>query len=162
MKNRANEFIKKMQQRGLTIVLAESVTCGLAAHKLSSYRGVSDVLKGSVVCYVPEAKKKLLGVKQSVMDKYTCESAEVTREMASLLPNLLKADIYAAITGLASAGGSETKTKPVGTIFFCIIYKGKVMDFRQVFRGTPLQIRTKACVALYQLILHTILDQKEN
>ncbi len=43
---------------------------------------------------------------------------QVTTALAKNLPKLIKADIHVAITGLASAGGTETKDKPVGTIFF--------------------------------------------
>jgi nicotinamide mononucleotide (NMN) deamidase PncC len=38
------------------------MTCGLAAHLLSTCKGTADVLKGSVVCYTPEVKKSLKGL----------------------------------------------------------------------------------------------------
>jgi nicotinamide-nucleotide amidase len=78
---------------------------------------------------------------------------EVTERLARNLKSIISADIHAAVTGLASAGGSETKDKPVGTVFFSIVYKGKIRNFRKQFRGTPLEIREKACTTLYELIL---------
>lgn len=150
-----------MRSEGLTLVLAESVTCGLAAMKLSSCIGVSEVLLASTVCYTPEAKKQLLNVKEATISKYTCESPEVTREMAKSLPKLIKADVYAAITGLASSDGSETQEKPVGTIFYAIHYKGKTHDFKKVFLGTPLEIKTKAAIEIYSLILELLKADKE-
>jgi nicotinamide-nucleotide amidase len=68
------------------------------------------------------------------------------------LSKLIKADIYAALTGLASEGGSETKNKPVGTVFFCILYKKKLFRSRKLFRGSPLEIKKKACLELYDLV----------
>ena len=153
MRQKANEFIHKMQEEELTLALAESITSGLAAAKLSSCVGVSEVLTASLVCYTPEAKMELLGVKQKTIDRYTCESAEVTREMAQQLTKLVTADVYAAITGLASSDGSETKDKPVGTVFFCILIAERVHAFRKVFRGTPLEIKKKAALEVYKLIL---------
>ena len=156
IQKKANGLVQYMKTNGLTLVLAESMTCGLAAVKLSSCIGVSNVLLASLVCYTPKAKIQLLQVKQADIRRHTCESAEVTAQMVVNLSKLVEADVYAAITGLASADGSETKEKPVGTVFFAIRYKHKTHDFRKVFRGTPLEIKTKAAVELYRLILKLI------
>jgi nicotinamide-nucleotide amidase len=152
----SNLLIKTLLEKKLTLALAESMTCGLAAHQLSTCKGTADVFKGSIVCYNEEVKKQLLNVPQSKIDKYTCESAEITEVLTRHLASLIKADIHATITGLASAGGSETKTKPVGTVFFCVSFRNKVYHERKVFRGTPLEIRKKACFELYKLILSKI------
>lgn len=162
MRNKANDLIHKMREESLTLVLAESMTCGLAAMKLSSCIGVSEVLISSVVCYTPMAKMELLNVRKTTIQRYTCESPEVTRQMTGHLQKLIKADIYAAITGLASADGSETKDKPVGTVFYSIRYKTKNHDFQKVFRGSPLEIKTKAALELYQLILKLIRNETPN
>jgi nicotinamide-nucleotide amidase len=152
MDRKINAFIKHLNKKGLTLAFAESITCGMAAHKLATVPGTSEVLKGSVVCYTPEVKHGLLGVPEKLMNKYTCESMQVTERLAAGLQKIIKADVYAALTGLAAPGGSETKEKPVGTVFFCINYKNKKIKQRKLFRGTPLQIREKACITLYELI----------
>lgn len=156
MNSEVNSIIKHLCEKKLSLALAESVTCGLAAHKLATSPGTSEVLKGSVVCYTPEVKRDLLKISERLMKKYTCESAQVTKAMAENLGNVIKADIYAALTGLASPGGSETTAKPVGTVFLCIKYGKKTISKKRLFRGTPLQIRTKACLALYDLICKTV------
>ncbi|MCE3259161.1 MAG: hypothetical protein K0S12_802 [Bacteroidetes bacterium] len=151
-----NTFIKTLLQKQLTLALAESMTCGLAAHKLSTVKGTSEVLKGGVVCYNEDVKKDLLKVPVSLIKRHTCESKEVTERLAKNLAGLIKADIHAAVTGLASGGGSESKEKPVGTVFFCIKMGSRLYHERRLFRGTPLQIREKACLALYKQILSKI------
>jgi nicotinamide-nucleotide amidase len=156
MKEVVNSLVRELGKRKLTLALAESVTGGLAAHQLATCKGVSEVLVGSVVCYAPEMKTGLLGIPVKLIDKYTCESGEVTAAMAVGLSKLIKADVYAAITGLASEGGSETKEKPVGTIFFCVRHKNKVYKLTKRFRGTPLDIRKKACRELFILILSKV------
>lgn len=152
----ANALVKKLQKRSVKIALAESITCGLATSKLGVYKGVASILAGSVVCYTPEVKGDLLKVRKSTMDEYTCESQEVTDELAQNLVSVIEADLHAAITGLACAGGSETKEKPVGTVFFSIFYKSRLFRERRLFRGTPSEVREKACDFLYDFIIKTI------
>jgi nicotinamide-nucleotide amidase len=128
--------------------LAESVTCGLAAHKLSVFPGVSEILAGSIVCYAPEVKTGLLGVPKKLIKKYSCESVQVTKSLAERLQILIKADLHAGVTGLASPGGSETKNKPVGSIFLSVCYKKKTHNKNLIFRGTLLKF-VKRHVMLY-------------
>jgi nicotinamide-nucleotide amidase len=153
MDKRISTFIKTLKEKQVTVAFAESVTCGLAAHKLSTCPGTSEVFVGSIVCYTEEVKKKLFGVSSKCIENFTCESMEVTQALAKKLPSLLQADVYAAVTGLASAGGSETYEKPVGTIFFCIYYKQKFYKKIRHFKGSPLTIRKKACIELYRFVL---------
>jgi nicotinamide-nucleotide amidase len=154
--SRVHHFIKSLNDRSLTLALAESMTCGLAAHMLSTCKGTSDVFKGSIVCYNEQVKKELMKVPAWMIDKYSAESREVTKKLGLSLRRLMSADIYAAITGLASGGGSEKPGKPVGTVFFTIIYRRKIVTTRKVFRGTPLEVREKACLFLYDLVLRRI------
>jgi nicotinamide-nucleotide amidase len=159
MKRTLNYFVKAMKEEGLTLALAESITCGMAAEKLAGCFGTSDVLKGAVVCYTPEVKHHLMRIPKTVMEKYTCESMQITELLAKNLKSLIKADVHAALTGLASPGGSETKNKPVGTVFLCIRYKDRSYKKRLLFRGTPAEIRKKSCAALYKLILEKVIKK---
>jgi nicotinamide-nucleotide amidase len=154
--NKIKLLIDSLKEKNLTLAIAESMTCGMATHKLSGMKGISDVLKGSVVCYTPEVKTGLMGIKESIIKKYTCESIEVTEALVKKLPGLIPADIHAAITGLASPGGSESKEKPVGTVFFCVRYKNKISRRKKIFRGSPAEIKEKACLEIYDLILNAI------
>lgn len=151
-----NLFVKKLQEKKLRLALAESITCGMATHKLATCKGTSDVLAGSVICYTPEVKNKLFGIPQKTIEKHTCESVEVTDALATNLPLLITADIYAALTGLASKGGSETKDKPVGTVFFSVNYKNKLHKQKKLFKGSPSEIKEKSCLELYKFILSVI------
>jgi nicotinamide-nucleotide amidase len=159
MNKEINQFVKTLTEQKLTLAIAESITCGMAAEKLATCKGTSEILKGSIVCYSEDVKTGLLGIPAGMIKKHSCESMEVTQRLAMNLSRLIKADIYAATTGLASPGGSETKDKPVGTVFLCVKYKKKIIRKRKVFRGSPLQIRIKACMALYSLITEQIIKK---
>lgn len=151
--SRINRFINELIERKLTVAFAESITCGLAAHNLSTCKGTNEVFLGSIVCYNEAVKKDLLGISASVIKKHTAESAQVTTLLVKKLRKLIKADICAAITGLASTGGSASASKPAGTVFFSILCRGKLSEHHKVFRGTPLQIREKAAMQLYEFVL---------
>ena len=154
--NKIHALINSLKQQNLTLAIAESMTCGMATDKLSGVKGISKILRGSIVCYTPEVKMKLMGVQRSVIEKYTCESMEVTTKLTEKLSGLIPADIHAAITGLASPGGSETKTKPVGTVFLVVRYKKRLYKQRKVFKGSPVRIKRQACHALYDFIKHIV------
>lgn len=156
MKRLANKVVKELQARGLTLAIGESSTCGLTAYKLSTVKGTLDVLKGSLVCYHPETKTKALGIPASFIKKYTPESRQVTDAIAKKLSRLFDADIYIGITGLCAPGGSETKSKPVGTTFISVLYQKNLYISRKIFKGSPLSINTQACKATYKLVLNII------
>lgn len=152
----STQLIRLFQEHQLTLALAESMTCGLAAHTLASIRGTSDVFMGSIVCYHEDVKKCVLRVSPQLLKKYTAESQEVTDEMVKQLKKLVNADVYAAVTGLASGGGSETRSKPVGTVFYSILAGGKLHRVQKKFTGPPLMIRRKACEFMYREIMRRV------
>ena len=156
MKRPEQALANLLKERELTIAFAESMSCGLLSHKLGTVAGTSDVLIGSIVCYQPKAKIKILKVKKSLIKKHTAESQVVTDKLAKGLSKIIKADIHAAITGLSAAGGTETKAKPVGTVFYSFIYKNKLYKLKKRFTGSPLQIKEKACAEFFKFITRKI------
>lgn len=151
-----NQLIAALNEKQLTIGFAESVTAGLVCCEFSKGLNVSNTLKGSVVTYVEEVKEKILGVKKQTLDQYTAESMEVTHEMAVGLKQLYDLDIAAAITGLANPGGSETKEKPVGTIFICILTSEKAHQFKSVFSGSRDEILSQASAYMLKNLQHVV------
>lgn len=153
MKQLVNQLLKLFIEQKITVAFAESVTCGLASHQLNISNGTSEVFMGSVICYNEKVKTHLLGISAYLLKKHTAESQEVSDALVKHLPRLIKADMYAAITGLAAPGGSETSSKPVGTVFISLLYKGKLVRQKKTFKGSPLQIKKQACEEVYQLMI---------
>ncbi|MCF0072816.1 CinA family protein [Dyadobacter sp. CY261] len=129
-----------LKEQGLTIAFAESVTAGRLAAEFSLTEYSGSILKGGLVCYDAEVKKDVLGISPYLIEEFTPESAEVTKELANRLKDLIKSDVQVAVTGLTTPGGSETPQKPVGTIFIHILIRGGSLAVRDVFEGTPEQI----------------------
>ena len=134
-----NKLIDKMIDKNLQISFAESMTAGNLVGEFAKGEGAGKVLKGGVAVYTEESKKELLGVKSSTIKKYTAESQEVTTELVKGLKKLMKTEMAVAVTGLAFNGGSETKEKPVGTVFISILYNDDLKEYRKLFKPSQTQ-----------------------
>ena len=93
---------------------------------------------------------------QELIDRYTPESMEVTREMAYRLPQLIPSDIQVTVTGLTTPGGSETVEKPVGTMFVFALIKGRETSFRKVFKGSCEEIIHQTIEATADLLINEL------
>lgn len=127
---------KLMAGKGLTVAFAESATAGWLCSEFALTEESGKVLMGGIACYDADLKVKLLKVPQELIDEFTPESMEVTREMAYRLRELIDSDIQVTVTGLTTPGGSETPEKPVGTMFVFALIKDKEASFRKVFSGS--------------------------
>lgn len=103
-------LVERLRTLNLSLGLAESVTGGLVAGRLTAIPGASQVLRGSVVSYASEVKFDLLGVPRGPV---VSEAAAVA--MADGARRVLGADIGLSLTGVA--GPAEQDGQPVGTLW---------------------------------------------
>lgn len=101
--------LQMLRDRGLTLGLAESVTGGLVAGRLTNIAGASDVLRGAVVSYASEVKFDVLGVTEGPV-----VSPEAAVEMAVGAQRVLGADVGLALTGVA--GPTDQDGQRPGTL----------------------------------------------
>ena len=101
--------LQRLRERGLTLGLAESVTGGLVAGRLTGIAGASDVLRGSIVSYASEVKFDLLGVTPGPV-----VNEDTARQMALGARRVLGSSVGLALTGVA--GPAEQDGIPVGTV----------------------------------------------
>jgi nicotinamide-nucleotide amidase len=142
--------------RGMTIAFAESATAGKLAFEFSQTEHSGEILKGALVCYDACIKEDLLHVPKHLVDEYTPESPEVTREMALKLKGIMNADIIVAVTGLPTPGGSEHQGKPVGTMFYCVLAGDELFERRKIFSGTPREIINLTIEQISKTIIHIL------
>jgi nicotinamide-nucleotide amidase len=107
--NMESATLALMRARGVTLGVAESVTGGLVAGRLTAVPGASDVLRGAIVSYASEVKFDLLGVPEGPVVSEAAAAA-----MATGVRRVLGADVGLALTGVA--GPSEQDGMPVGTL----------------------------------------------
>lgn len=141
----------------LTVSTAESCTGGMVAARLINVAGVSDVFKVGHITYSNKAKRKVLGIKKRVIEKYTAVSAEVAEEMVKGDEQISKADVCVAVTGLAGPDGG-TQEKPVGLVYIACSVKGKVTVQEYHFNGNREKIRENATAAALTLMRKCILE----
>lgn len=127
--------------KNLKVAVAESATAGWLASEFALVPESGKIFLGGIVCYDVCVKEELFDIPKKIINEFTPESAEVTRLLAERLTKYFKCDIAIAITGLTSAGGSETEEKPVGTMFIHIrLPENRYCAHREVFQGNSKDI----------------------
>jgi nicotinamide-nucleotide amidase len=140
-----------LQQRGLTLALAESVSGGLAATRLSAVPGSGEVFRGALVAYASEVKFALLGVPEGPV---VCASA--AQAMAAGARKLLGADVGLATTGVA--GPDEQDGQPVGTVFLGLAFAERVEAREVRLPGDPDRVRQYAVISVLDLLRRRLLE----
>ncbi|TSA28117.1 CinA family nicotinamide mononucleotide deamidase-related protein [bacterium] len=144
-------FHKKMVASGKTVSAAESCTGGLIQSLITNNAGSSEYFLGGVVSYSNEAKMKLLGVKESTLEKFGAVSEEMVREMLLGVQKLIGSDYAIAVSGIAGPDGG-TEDKPVGLVYIGTFGKSGLVITKNNFSGTRIEVKKKtALMALHQL-----------
>lgn len=140
-----------LEQKALSLALAESCTGGLVSELLTQHSGASTVFRGGAVTYANDAKIALLGVPAVLLARYGAVSAEVARAMAEGARRAFDSDFALSLTGIAGpSGGSDEK--PVGLVHFAVASATGISERRVVFSGTREQVRRRAAFAGLALV----------
>ena len=86
-----------LRESGRTIGFAESCTGGRLSADMTTVPGSSDIVKGSLVCYMIEAKRLILGLGN--VNENNVVSKQTALEMAWSAQGMFKADIGVGTTG---------------------------------------------------------------
>jgi nicotinamide-nucleotide amidase len=141
-----------LRSKGSTLATAESCTGGYIAHLITSVPGSSGYFKGSVVAYANEAKTRILGIPEEILNAHGAVSEEVVTLMASHARDLLKVDFALATSGIAGPDGG-TDEKPVGTIWIAVATPVKVIAKKFLFGDSrERNIRRSALQGLRMLV----------
>jgi len=141
----------------LTVTCAESCTGGMLSARLINVPGVSEIYKAGYVTYSNKAKRKLLGVKKSTLQKYGAVSRQTAEEMVKGLVFNSKSDVGVAVTGLAGPDGG-TKEKPVGLVYIACSVKGNVTVKEFHFNGNRMKVREAAVMSALMLMRSCVLE----
>lgn len=141
-----------LEDAGLTLGLAESMTGGLVASRLVNVEGSSAWFRGGVVAYDSEVKFDLLHVRRGPV-----VSAEAAAEMAEGAAKVLGADVGLSVTGVA--GPAEQEGRPVGTVFLGVHHDGTTDVQHHVLPGDRDRIRQFAAISMLDLLRRHLLER---
>jgi len=148
----AEALLAAYRAAGLRIATAESCTGGLVAGCLTAIAGSSDVVERGFVTYSNEAKTELVGVPADLIARHGAVSAQVVVAMAEGALKHSRADVAAAVTGIAGPGGA-TSGKPVGLVYICGARKGRepIVE-RHQFHGDRHAVRVASVEVAFSLL----------
>jgi PncC family amidohydrolase len=140
-----------LQARGWSLVTAESCTGGLIGHRLTNVPGISAWYWGGFVTYGDSAKRSVLGVEQSLLERHGAVSAEVVGAMAAGARRVSGAALAVAVSGIAGPGGG-TPGKPVGLVFIGLDGPRGTRVARHLFRGERPVVKDRAADAALAMV----------
>jgi nicotinamide-nucleotide amidase len=144
--------------RNQRITVAESLTGGLIAHRITDVPGSSQYFDESFVTYSNEAKTELLGVPAGLFGTGGAVSEDVARAMAVGARRRARSDLAVAVTGIAGPGGG-TETKPVGLVFIGLATAREVRVERFHFPGGRRQIKRWSSQAALNMVRLELLKE---
>ena len=150
-----NKIHKALIKRRETLAVAESCTGGLLSSLLTRLGGSSKYYVMGVVTYSNKAKKDILKIPRSVIQKNGAVSKVIAEMMAGRIRGLAKSDYGIGITGIAGPGGA-TPGKPKGTVFIAVNTRQKKISEKFKFTGGRNGVQKKAALAAMKLLLTTL------
>lgn len=139
-----------LEDAGLTLALAESMTGGLIASRCSEVEGCSAWFRGGVVSYASGVKFDVLDVPEGPVVSEPSAAA-----MATGVSKLLGADVGLSVTGVA--GPEEQDGMPVGTVFVGVAVDDDVDVHHLCLAGDRSAVRQMTTIsALDQLRLRLL------
>jgi nicotinamide-nucleotide amidase len=139
---------RTLQEKKLTLAIAESCTGGYLSHLITTVPGSSAYFQGSIVPYAYEIKMQQLGVLPETLERFGAVSEETIREMATKVREKFKTDIGVATSGIAGPGGA-TPEKPVGTVWIAFSDKNQTIAKKlQLTKDRILNIKYSSQAAL--------------
>ena len=146
----------------IQLVLAESLTGGMAASALVAVPGASAVLLAGIIAYHDSAKHQLLGVPAvtlatfgAVSEQCAMSMAEGARQQLVNVPDIATERVIGlSTTGVA--GPDSQEGKPVGQVHIALANAGGTTAKSLSLTGPRSEIREQACVCLFQLLLEQL------
>lgn len=144
-----------MQQKSLTLSVAESCTGGEISKTITQHAGCSSVFLGGAITYSNNLKLKVLGVSAATLEKFGAVSEETVKEMAKGAIINFESDYSVAVSGVAGPDGG-TAEKPVGTVWIAVANKKEVFAKKFTFGNKRIQNIERASMAAFTLLFRLL------
>jgi nicotinamide-nucleotide amidase len=142
--------LQLLRDRGLTLGLAESLTGGLIASRLTAHAGCSDVFRGCVVPYHRDLKQSMLGTPD-----VPAVSEEMVKAMAEGVCATLGTDVGIAVSGVA--GPDKHEGVDPGVLWIGLHLDGKSEAVTLTLPFDRERIRQFTCIMALNLLRTRVL-----
>ena len=143
-------MLASLVERGETLAVAESLTGGLLAGRLTDVPGASRSFVGGVVSYATRVKVAVLDVPAEVVDRHGVVSEECATAMARGVRRHLDATWGVATTGVA--GPDTQEGRAVGTVWIAVAGRDVVRARLLALDGDRRAIREATCGSAVTLL----------
>ncbi len=145
-----------LQEKHLTLAVAESCTGGLISDRITNVTGSSAYFNRSYITYSNEAKCSDLGVPAELVNHHGAVSREVAEAMAQGARSRAGTDIGLSTTGIAGpTGGSEEK--PIGLVWIGYADNNGALALRFHLGDERRRIKERAAQAALELLRRKLL-----
>jgi nicotinamide-nucleotide amidase len=135
----AEDVIKRLKRKKMTLATAESITGGGLGAAITSVPGSSLVFLGGLITYSDPSKTKFLDIAKRILTKHTAVSEEVAIAMAQSVRKQFGSDYAIATTGVAGPGMAYGQK--AGTVWVAIDSKKGAVTLSLALSGTREDIR---------------------
>lgn len=114
-----DQVSRLFKEQNKSLATAESCTGGKIANLITEIPGASQFFKGSTITYATASKVDILGIDETLIDKYSVVSHEVAEAMAVAAKKKFESNYAIATTGNAGPSKGDSDA-PVGTVYIGI------------------------------------------
>ena len=153
-RNLEEVVLDELKGRGATLALAESVTGGLLASRLTAIPGASEAFLGGATVYSAEAKASLLGLDRGQLAQDGTVSEATSRALAQAIRSRLGATWGLGITG--NAGPSAEGDAPLGSVFIALAGPGGTISKALLLAGDRVDVQLRSTAQALDLLRRTM------
>ncbi|MBD3749372.1 MAG: competence/damage-inducible protein A [Sphingobacteriales bacterium] len=148
-------ILNLMEEKHLTLSVAESCTGGYISQLITQHPGCSAVFAGGGIVYSYEMKSRLLGVNPETLATFGAVSEETIMEMISGALKNFETDYAIAVSGIAGPDGG-TAEKPVGTVWIAVANQHQTIAKKFSFGNKRQQNIERSAMAALNLLFRLL------
>ena len=148
--NLEDAVLESLKTRGETLALAESITGGLLASRLTAIAGASEVFLGGATVYSPRAKTDLLGLPPDLLAREGTVSEATSRALAEAVRVRLGATWGLGLTG--NAGPGIEGTAALGAVFIALAGPDGTIAKALTLPGDRADVQLRAAASALDLL----------
>ena len=152
--NLEDAVLAELKACGGTLALAESMTGGLLAARLTAIPGASEAFLGGATVYSPKAKTALLGLAPDLLAAEGTVSEATSRALAEAVRAKLGATWGLGLTG--NAGPGAEGSAPLGSVFIALAGPRGTVSKAHTLPGDRADVQLRATAWALDLLRRTL------